>query len=127
MNLQIKLHSLLFAIVILSGCQTVNTSNSSTETDLHYTAMASTVAELRQVPCHVPATPAEQARLAQFDPMVIVGGALHAWVPPHQFPAYLQAMQDTLDCDSEQWVWKFQETLAHSPTFAHSLAVLNTR
>lgn len=115
----IKLRSLLLASaapLLFTGCQAPVTAVS--EASPHYIAMASTVAKLRQVPCDAPATQAEQARLAQSDPMVMVGGALHAWVPPHAFPPYLQAMQKTLHCDSEQWVAQFQKHLAYSDEFA---------
>ena len=122
----IKLRSLLLASaapLLFTGCQAPVTTAS--EASPHYIAMANTVAKLRQIPCDAPATQAEQARLAQSDPMVIVAGALHTWVPPHAFPPYLQAMQDTLHCDSEQWVSAFQETLANSPTFSPSLVALD--
>lgn len=115
----IKLRSLLLASaapLLFTGCQAPVTTAS--EASPHYIAMASTVAKLRQVPCDAPATQAEQARLAQSDPMVMVGGALHAWVPPHAFPPYLQAMQDTLHCDSEKWVARFQRHLESSEEFA---------
>lgn len=126
MILPINLRPLLLvstASLLFTGCQTPVTTTS--EASPHYIAMANTVAKLRQVPCDAPATQAEQARLAQSDPMVIVGGALHAWVPPHEFPLYLKAMQDTLHCDSEKWVSAFKETLSHSPTFAQSPATLD--
>lgn len=118
MKHQTALRSLLIATtfpLMLVGCQ--STTN-NTLPEPHYAAMANTIAKLREEPCNTPVTSNEQARLAQFDPMVIVGGALHAWVPPHEFPVYLQAMQDTLDCDSEQWVAQFQKHLAYSDEFA---------
>ncbi len=99
--------------LILTGCQSTIATTPS-EPNPHYIAMASTIAQFREIPCQTPATASEQARLAQFDPMVIVGGALHAWVPPHEFPVFLQAIQDTLHCDSQQWVAQFQQHLAHS-------------
>ncbi len=117
MNRQKKRFLLLLTPLILSGCQSAVTTTTSSEVEPHLMVMANTVAKLRQVPCDTPATAEEQTRLAQFDPMVIVSSALHTWTPPHEFPVYLRAMENTLQCDSEQWVAQFQAYVAHSDEF----------
>lgn len=124
MNKQTQYRLILIATtapLMLAGCQSANTSTTPSEPNSHYIAMADTVAQLRETPCEMPATSAEKTRLAQYDPMVIVSGALHTWVPSHEFPIYLRAMKETFHCDSEQWVANFQKHLAYSNEFSQAL------
>ncbi|MGR5187311.1 hypothetical protein ACPV3S_12905 [Photobacterium damselae] len=108
-----KLLTLLLPLSLLS-ISTTTTAEPTTTSSIDY--MVELVGKAREANCQVPFTQAERERLLT-DPMVVIGRSYKQWVGPNEFPAFLNVINATMNCDSEKWVRDMKHQLASSPDF----------
>ncbi|WP_340642497.1 hypothetical protein [Photobacterium damselae] len=89
----------------------------------HTDFMINLVGKAREANCQVPFTQAERDHLST-DLMVVIGGSFKQWVDPNEFPAFLDVINATMNCDSEKWVKDMKHQFATSEEFKAKLGKL---